>query len=127
MKKVEAEALRRKLKRNESDFLTSEKLALLELGADPVCQYLKTSLAVYMYTIRDGRIGEVFFHFSRERNVSVTLLNGVRFLQLVLDKRQGKRQMLYEMSVSTAFGAPYYFLGKAMMRREVGRKVLNIV
>lgn len=48
-------------------------------------------------------------------------------MHLVLYNSQGKAQILYEISVAAVFEAQPYFSAVFLIRREVGKKKLNII
>lgn len=75
-----------------------------------------------MYVVRDDRTQKLLFHIFFERNFSVTLPNGARFLLLVHGNSQAKAQILYELSVPTAFKVQLFSNAMALMSREVGTK-----
>lgn len=76
--------------------------------------------------MEDSRIRKLYFHLFHERPFSVTVLNGARLLQMVLDNSQVGAQIPWEMSVQTALAKQLCFHTMALMRRKLGRKKLNI-
>lgn len=87
----------------------------------------RKSLAVHTYSVKGGRIRALFFHDFLCRNLSVTLLNVARFLQLVLGNSPAKVQKPCELSMRTTLDAQFYFHTRALMIREVRRKKPNII
>lgn len=80
-------------------FLESEILALHELLTDEMSQVCRGSLAVHTYAVKDGQILELLLHLFSERKFTVTLLNGMPFLQLVLDNCHGNAHSPLKMGV----------------------------
>lgn len=117
----------RKFALRASQFLKNEKLAFREVGTVQMRQVLRASLAVCTYSLRDCRLRELFIHHFCEWKFPVTLLNDVRFLQLVPINRQAKTHISYEMSVSKSFSTTFYFHAVVFMSRSVERKKLNLV
>lgn len=85
MKSTEVKDSRRKPALKMPQFLTSESLALRELGTEKIRQVLRASLGVHTYVMKDGRIIELFAHFFRERNFPATVRNGARVFPLLID------------------------------------------
>lgn len=94
---------RRKSALKMSQFWKRKNLRLRELGAEQICQVSRAFLAVYMYALRDCRIQELCFPLFRKWVSRVTLLNNVRFLQLVLHSSQAKAPVTNKVSLTTAF------------------------
>lgn len=89
----------------KSQFLKYENLARHELRGKRICRPNRASLAVYTYGMKNGRIQNLFFHIYLERNVSITLLNSVRFMQFVLDNIQTKAQIQSILGVTKTLKA----------------------
>lgn len=106
---------------------TSENPALFRLGRQQVFEVLRAFIVFNTYAMKRGRIRKLFFHTLSRRNVRITLLNGTRVLQLVLDKNLGKAHIPYKLSVQTAFDAQLYFQTTALMSKEVRREKLNFI
>lgn len=109
-----------------SQLLSSKNLALLKLATVQFCRGLPSPLVVRTYALEDDRILGLFFHPFRERNFPVTFLRDVRFLQLVLDDLQSKRQISYKMNLPTAFEEQLCVLVVAFVSREATKKKLGI-
>lgn len=78
--------------------------------------------------MKDGQSQQLFSHMFCENNFPVTLVNDVRFLQLMLGSSQAEGQMSYEMTVPVALAAQIYFHVVAMMSIEpVGKKLNNVL
>lgn len=67
------------------------------------------------------------FHDYCKRNLRVPFLNGVKFLQLVLDDSPEKAKIRYEMSVPTAFEGPLCFYKLTEMDADVCNSKLIII
>lgn len=74
--------------------LRSESVALHEPGTGQIIQVLRASLRVRTYAMKYGRISKLLFHFFRQRDFPVTVLNCARVLQFVLDNNQAKAHIL---------------------------------
>lgn len=86
---------RQKYELNESQFLNSDNLPLREPEAEKIRKVIRASLAVQSYSNKCGCIRELFSHMFRDRRFSASMLNGARFLQLVLDSNgRGKLNIL---------------------------------
>lgn len=79
----------------ESTFLFSKNLTVGKLGNEMFREILGASLGFHMYTWKEGRIRELVLLDYWKGNLPATLLNTIRFLQLVLYKIQAKAQMPY--------------------------------
>lgn len=71
--------------------------------------------------MKDCWIQKFFSHVICKRNFSVTLLNGARFLQVMLDNSLANVQIPYEMSFSRSFETKLYFHALAFIT-EGGEK-----
>lgn len=94
---IKAKDFQRKDRMRTSQFFKNEKMALHKQETEQICQDLRASLAIHSYTQKNGRILELFFHFFQNWNFPVA-----------------------------SFEVHSYFRMVALMRRELGRKVLNI-
>lgn len=125
MSKTEDNLSGRNSKLKESQFLTSDNLALHKLGTAQVLQVLRASPTIHTYALKDGRTGELFLYHLRYRHYPASLLNSARFLQFVLDSNSWvKAQILYGMSVPNAFEVQLYFHALVLHSRQVGQKSL---
>lgn len=106
-------------------FLINGNLALCDLDTEQIREGLRAFLAVH--AMKDGDTKARFSHVSGEKKLPFTLLNGVKFLQLELYNCQTKMQIARRMSVQIALEAHRYSQIVALMSREAGRKMLNIV
>lgn len=113
---------RRKYALKAYQLLKIENLPLHELGTQYASQALRSSVAVYTYAMKDGRIQKLFFHVFYERHFPVTKLDGATFLQMVFDSSHSKAQISYEMRMPTALGAQPYFHGIVSACKEAGSK-----
>lgn len=73
----------------------------------------------------DGRIRELLFQVFCESNFLVTLLNGARFLSLMLEKVRKKGQISQGMSMLTSIEEHLYLYAIALMGKEAGKEKLN--
>lgn len=80
-----------------------------ELGSELVRRILRAFLSMHTYSLKNGWIRRLLFYMSFVTNLPVSLLNGARFLQLVLDSSQARRKMLYEVILPTELKAQVYF------------------
>lgn len=96
---------RGKPNRTEFWFLKNESVALRESQTEQVRQVFRASPEGRTYTMKNRRIQVLFYTIYLRENVSVTLLNGIQFMQLVLDGHLAKSQLSYEMGFWTAFKA----------------------
>lgn len=99
-----------------------KNLAFRELGSEQTPQFLRASLAVDMYALRDGRNRELFLHVFCERNLHGTQFNGRRVLQLVPEVSQANAHIRYTVSLPIAFETQLYFHAMDLMSREARRK-----
>lgn len=81
---------------------------LQERSTEKLCRPGPVSLSVFTYFRMDSRIMHLFFHVSRDGDVSVYLLNGASFLQAVLITvierfASTKALPLFGVTVSSAF------------------------
>lgn len=110
-----------------SQFWSTMNLELSTLITEQMCKVFMIYLALRTYAMKDGWIPRIFSHFSRQRNVPVSLLNGVRVLLLVLEYSQEKVHVRYEMEVPTVLMTQIYFHTKSLISKEGGSKKLRIV
>lgn len=103
MESMEVRVLRRQSVLSLSQFLKRESLTLHKLGAEQAWQVLRASLTVDTYSLKDGRIGNLFFCIFPKRSFPFILLIDVRFVHLVLYNSQAKAHIQYELNVLTAF------------------------
>lgn len=93
----------------ESTFLTNYSLALRDLGIEKTVKVLSASLAICAYAVKNGRILELFFHMSFNRDYQGTLFNNVWLLQHFHDSITLEwEQMPFEMNVRIASAAQLY-------------------
>lgn len=100
---------------------------LSKLGNEEICQRFRAVLVVCTYAIKDDRIRDLFVHVFCKRNVSVTLFSVALFLQLVLDNRQAKVHIPYEIGGLTAFSVQLYFHAMDLKSKAAGCKKVNVV
>lgn len=72
-----------------------------------------------MYVNKDDLIEELFFQPVCKSSFTVNLLISTRFLQLVIDHKQAKTRIPYEISGPTAFEAKLYFYALALVSRKI--------
>lgn len=106
--------------------LKSGNRALKELESEQSCQVFRVSLALLIYAIKDGWIGEILFHVFCNSSFPVNLLNDTHFQELAVDNLQ-KLRTPYEMCIWTAFNAQNCFNTMAWMSRKIIKKKLNII
>lgn len=86
------------------------------------------STSSHLYACAEGRSDSTaLFHVRNWKNFPATFLKSSWFLQLHPDNSQEKAQILYQMSLSTAFEAQLYPHVVASMSRKVIKKKLSIV
>lgn len=86
-----------------SQFVTSENMALGELGTDQDHHVFKAGLAVHTHMIKNRSDSKAFIWPNCEISVSHTLLNSARFSRWILGNIPAKAQIPRELSVPTAF------------------------
>lgn len=82
---MEEKVSRRKSELSESQFLTSDNLALHELRNEQFRQVLRASLAIRTYALKDSLIRKLFFKMFSDQNYPAAVPNGARSLHLVPD------------------------------------------
>lgn len=127
MERVQLRLLKRWSALKVSQFLKSKKLAHPRAWNWAYPPEFRSSSGRWTYVMRNSRTEDLFVHLLFDRNFPVSLINSARFLQLVLDNSKRKAQVLYEMSVRTAFLEQIYCHEMVSVGRELSRKKLNIV
>lgn len=126
MVSVKVEALRRNIALKLLQFLKSENLALRELQTEQIYQGPRASLTVHTYTMKDGRIQEIFLYLFHNWNSRVSLLNRAWFFWLVLNKNQANAHLPSEMRELIALVAQLYYHSLALVCRKGHKKSLTV-
>lgn len=82
---MEFKVFRRSSALKEYQLLTSKNLALFKIGSEQITQTRTASLAFHAHEVENGQIRKLVIHAFRDRILTVTVSNGVRLVQLLLD------------------------------------------